>query len=199
MNIWEKPLTEIDCLVVDTETTGFPRKQGELVNQPYMIQLAWACIRKGVCVSLDSRLVKLPQFLRVPKNIEELTGITTEHLQEHGFARTSVMAQFHTELLQFPTVVAHNWGFDKQILQVELARQQWDPKYLETKETVCTMLEATEFVKAKKANGALKWPTLSETYKHFTGKPLDGAHNALVDVQACWLIFQKLHALRGKS
>ncbi len=37
-----------------------------------------------------------------------------------------------------------------------------------------------------------KSPQLGEAYEHFTGEKLEGAHDALVDVLACKLIFDKL-------
>ena len=37
-----------------------------------------------------------------------------------------------------------------------------------------------------------KWPTLAEAYRHFTGKELEGAHDALVDSEACLVVFRGL-------
>jgi hypothetical protein len=34
-----------------------------------------------------------------------------------------------------------------------------------------------------------KSPNLGEAYEHFTGRPLEGAHNAMVDVKACMAVY----------
>ena len=34
-------------------------------------------------------------------------------------------------------------------------------------------------------NRSWKTPTLGEAYAHFTGRPMERAHNALADVDAC--------------
>ena len=38
----------------------------------------------------------------------------------------------------------------------------------------------------------LKWPTLAEAFQHFTGQELAGAHDALVDTEACLSVFRGL-------
>ncbi|MFP6639371.1 MAG: 3'-5' exonuclease, partial [Myxococcota bacterium] len=40
--------------------------------------------------------------------------------------------------------------------------------------------------------GQFKWPTLAEAYEHFSGQPLQGAHDALVDSEACLTVFRGL-------
>ena len=37
-----------------------------------------------------------------------------------------------------------------------------------------------------------KWPTLAEAYRHYTGQEISGAHDALVDTEACLVIFRAL-------
>ena len=37
-----------------------------------------------------------------------------------------------------------------------------------------------------------KTPNLGEAYQHFTGNALDGAHDAMVDVNACIAIYRAM-------
>jgi DNA polymerase-3 subunit epsilon len=44
-----------------------------------------------------------------------------------------------------------------------------------------------------------KPPNLGEAYKHFTGKTLEGAHNAAVDVMACKAVYFAIREQQRKA
>jgi DNA polymerase-3 subunit epsilon len=44
-----------------------------------------------------------------------------------------------------------------------------------------------------------KSPNLGEAYQHFTGQPLEGAHNAMVDVRACAAVYFAIKATESEA
>ena len=50
-----------------------------------------------------------------------------------------------------------------------------------------------------KADYGFKWPKLTEAFRHFIGKDMEGAHDALADVRGCaavFFAFEKMEADR---
>ncbi|MFO0687376.1 MAG: hypothetical protein U0900_01565 [Myxococcota bacterium] len=65
------------------------------------------------------------------------------------------------------------------------------PYRLDGRQLVCTKEASTGRAEAPGKYG-YKWPTLAEAYRHFTGLELEGAHDALVDTEACLQVFRAL-------
>jgi len=85
--------------------------------------------------------------------------------------------------------IAHNIPFDFMVWK----SMQFRAGFLESRRgyprQFCTMNATTEICKLPGRFGKYKWPKLSEAYFHATGKELEGAHDAMVDVKACKEIF----------
>lgn len=96
------------------------------------------------------------------------------------------------------TIVAHNTAFDTVVMRraVYVYSFLTDQPYtdpFEGKNVVCTMLAATDIVKAKpKRYGTWKWPKLEECIRFWYNESLDGAHDALIDVRACARIYYQM-------
>lgn len=196
------------ALVYDTETTGLPlfKEPSEHPDQPHIVQLGAAL------VDLDSRktlasidLIVRPDGWTIPDDVAAIHGITTERAMDVGVSESMALGML-LELWERTEVrIGHNEAFDARI--VRIAQHRFDEAHADewkAGKAQCTQLLSTPILKLPptekmRAAGRFhhKSANLREAYQHFTGKPLDGAHSAMVDVQACmavWFAIQDLQS-----
>lgn len=196
-------------LVFDVETTGLPlfEQPSEHPDQPHLVQLA------ALLIDLDTRkelstldLIIRPDGWVIPEEVSRVHGITHEMAMDLGVPEdVAVDALLGMWAGGRRTRIAHNEQFDARIIRIALKRYH-DP--VDTEATTppsdvwkagpaeCTARLATPVMKLPptqrmRAAGRhhFKTPNLGEAYLHFTGRPLDGAHNAMVDVRACAAVY----------
>lgn len=188
----------------DTETTGFVNKRASLQDdcQPHLVQIA------GQLTSDEGEMLSQFSFVvnpgvPIPKSASDVHGITNEKAEACGISETSALGLFIRMAGRADLVVAHNIDFDRTVMEVMCARQiVTAPIYQE----FCTMkaakpvvnLPPTERMVAAGMNGP-KAPKLEECIGHFFDEPLEGAHDALVDVIACKRVFFHLKGLEAQS
>lgn len=195
-------------IVWDTETTGLPlfHEPSEDPRQPHIVQLA-CCVVDSVTrktlASID--LVAKPDGWSIPDEVASIHGITTEHARAIGVPEKDIVAMF-LALGAGRTHVAHNSSFDERIVRIALKRHFNDAAADEfkTRTFKCTQLLSTPILKLPPTAKMIaarrnhhKSANLGEAYQFFTGKPLDGAHRAMVDVTACmdvWFAIQDRNA-----
>lgn len=196
------------ALFFDTETTGLPlfSEPSEDPRQPHLVQLG-ACL-----VDLDTRktlstldLIVRPDDWTIPEEVSAIHGITTEMAQDLGVSESMAVGMFMELWAEGRRLrIAHNEPFDARILRIALMRHEsteladaWKAGRAECTAKLSTpicALPPTDRMKAARRFHH-KTPNLGEAYRHFTGRELDGAHSALVDVQACvavWFGIQDL-------
>lgn len=173
------------ALAYDFETCGIPlwHDPSEDPRQPHIVQLA-ACL-----VDLDTRkthasidLIVKPEGWTIPDEVVAVHGITTEHALAVGVPE-SVAVRALIELWSTRKRIAFGESFDARIMRIALKRH-W-PLYVD-------LWKAGEAECVKRmAEKAMGWSALklTEAYKHFTGKPLEGAHNAMPDVQGAMAVY----------
>ncbi|WP_422096852.1 exonuclease domain-containing protein [Variovorax sp.] len=198
----------------DTETTGLPlfKEPSEHPGQPHIVQLG-ACL-----VDLDTRVVHStldvivkPEGWDIPDEVAAIHGITTElgaavgvpEAEAVGVPEAEAVGVFLAMWQRAACRIAHNESFDARILRIALMRhfpacegeQAWADVW-KAGVAQCTQLISTPILKLPptekmKRAGFLKHKSanLGEAYQHFTGKPLVGAHSAIVDVRACMDVF----------
>lgn len=189
------------ALVYDTETSGLPLfdQPSEDPRQPHIVQLG-ACL-----IDLDTRktisaldLVIRPDGWTIPDDVVQVHGITTEHASSVGVAESLAVGMF-MELWEAAELrIAHNEQFDARIVRIALKRFE-DDQIADTWKagaSACTARLSTPILKlppTDKMKAARRFhhktANLVEAYKHFTGKDLEGAHSAMVDVQACMAVY----------
>lgn len=191
--------------VLDTETNGFPKygEPSDSPDQPHIVQLAAAI------VDVDTRevvhginFIVRPDGWEIPDDVAAIHGITQDKALEIGVPEEVAIGAFYALLADpaggFRQRVAHNKNFDDRLIRIATTRylsRELADEYREA-ESYCTMkhsqpicqLPLTEKQQARGIKG-FKQPKLSEAYKHFTGNDLEGAHDAMVDVNACIAVY----------
>lgn len=195
-------------LAYDTETSGLPlfNEPSEDPRQPHIVQLG------ALLVDLDSRktlatldVIVKPDGWTIPEEVAAVHGITTEMAHDLGVPE-SVAVQMLLELWAGNRMrLGHNESFDARIVRIAMKRHidPQDPDLAvpasdewKAGKATCTQLLSTPIMKlppTEKMKAARRFhhksANLGEAYQFFTGKPLQGAHSAIVDVQACLDVF----------
>lgn len=199
------------ALFYDTETTGLPlfNDPSEDPRQPHMVQLAAALVDLDKRESLASMdVVIAPRGWKIPEVTTKVHGITTEHAEAVGIDEHLALMMFTDLWLRAQRRIAHNESFDARIIRIAKMRYQdaeradaWKAGLAE-----CTQLLSTPILKlpptakmvAARRNHH-KSANLGEAYEYFTGRKLEGAHNALVDVHACIDVYYAIQDLKIKE
>lgn len=204
--------------VYDTESTGIPDwhnpSGGE--DQPHIVQLVakqLIDLETREEINMMNQIVK-PDGWIIPDEAAEIHGITTEMAAEKGEDEEVVVLEFFsmwtTACAMDPKVlrIGHSEVFDRRIIRIATKRipglsefeEPWHS--LPKDRSYCTMYKSTKAVgipptNKMRASGRYfnKNPTLTEAYEHFTGKPMEGAHNALADVDACIEVYFGIQAI----
>jgi DNA polymerase-3 subunit epsilon len=184
------------ALIFDTETTGMVkwREEPEHPGQPDLIQLGMLLVDTETWKSFSrhSMLVKLAEGVRIEDGAREAHGITEEECERYGVVPAVACSLFNQLCMQADAIVAHNMSFDRSIMLTALFRLGNKPDRMSEKRLICTKEESTDVLKLPGKYDSYKWPTLAEAYRHFTGEELEGAHDALVDSEACLVVFRGL-------
>ncbi len=181
-------------LVFDTETTGIPKDRkapaSDVANWPRVVQLGWEIFDSREQRTGNEAYIVRPDGFRIPKDAEDIHGISTEKARRDGRVLADVLESFSGAVREARVIVAHNLDFDENVVSAELHRIG-RPLRFHLKERVCTMKAATDICKIPGPYG-YKWPTLPELYQFLFKKQLKEAHDAAADVSACAKCFFEL-------
>jgi DNA polymerase-3 subunit epsilon len=183
------------ALIFDTETTGMVqfRKPPEDASQPDLIQLGMLLVdtEDWKPRARHSLLVQLAEGVRIEQAAFEAHGISEADCARYGVASLVACSLFNQVCMQADIIVAHNLSFDSSIMKTALFRLGNKPHRFDGRQLVCTKEASTDVLKLP-GNYGYKWPTLAEAYRHYMGLELEGAHDALVDSEACLEVFRAL-------
>lgn len=183
-------------LFFDTETTGFAHKSKPIdhPDQPHVVQLAAALTEDDGKVVSGFNFIIDPGVcngVRIPSAVAAIHGIDEEKAWRFGRHPIDVLTMFDALYPHADTIVGHNVDFDIEMMLISFGRHkadwQWNAGPIADK--FCTMRESTDICKLPSPRGGYKWPKLGEAYLHFFGRELVGAHDAMVDLDACKQIY----------
>jgi DNA polymerase III epsilon subunit-like protein len=179
--------------VWDTETTGFPVKDGKLEQQPYIIQFA-AIVSEfgedGSITEIERHDILIKPRVSIPFWASQVNGIYDRDVENVPYIEDSIDTIMKV-LNSADIVVGHNVSYDEQILGYELDRLGRSGDYTPI-QSICTMRTSTDYCKLPGRGFAWKSPKLSELHRFLFDEYFDGAHNALVDVEATGRSFFEL-------
>ncbi len=177
-------------LGTDTETTGF-KKKGLLIQdkQARVCQLALVLTNlDGEPLAKFSSLIK-PDGWTISERATEVHGLTDEVCEEFGMDMKDVYKIWQHFMSKADMIVAHNAAFDRGMMEIESAYVHDIPSGVPTIQPWhCTMQENAHLPGGK---------SLKNCLQHYCNRDIgEGAHDALVDAEACLDIF---FAMRGKN
>lgn len=179
-------------LPFDTETTDMPlwKEPSDSENQPHLVQLAALLVNSYTReVTQEMDVIIRPDGWTWGADSEAFKahGITVERAMDEGIPEVEALEMFMALHSQCEMRVAHNSTFDNRILRIALKRYMpdlvSDEEWKDKSRYYCTLMNA------KRIMGGRSGHTLAEALKHFTGKTLEGAHNACADTRACLDVF----------
>lgn len=194
------------ALFYDCETSGLPlwNDPSEDPRQPHIVQLGARLVdieARKVISTLD--VIVRPDGWEIPAEVSAIHGITTEMAMDVGVSESMALGMLLSlwggDGATPPRLrVGHNESFDARIIRIAALRYEDEPLADRWKDSFsqCTAKMATQIMKlpptakmiAARRNHP-KTPNLGEAYRFFTGRELEGAHSALVDVDACMAVF----------
>lgn len=181
------------AFVFDTETTGFPIKDGTMEQQPYIVQFAGILgdvSRENGFVEIERVDLMVKPRIPIPFSASQIHGIYDRDVENAPYIE-EVIDQVLKYLNTSDVIVGHNVEFDEEIIRLQLARLGRKGDYQPMK-TICTMRTTTDYCQLQGRGFSFKPPKLNELYKHLFGDWFEGAHNAMVDVEATTKAFSEL-------
>ena len=162
----------------DVETTGLNPQND------FIIQLVLKKIDSETLQVIDTRewYIEPIHAYEISSQAQEKHGITKQFLKEHGVALKDI-AQEVIDFFDDCDVLTYNGNsFDVSFLYSNL-------KQIGYEFDIADRVFYDAFLMYKKLHPS----TLEAVYKHYTGKTLEGAHNAFNDVDATIEVFKHLH------
>jgi len=192
-------------LFIDTETTGF-KKSGPLIQegQARVCQVAMILTdSQGKSLTEFCTLIK-PDGWQIHEGAFNIHGISNDDCEKYGIEQPYFTGMFLKLETMAGIVVAHNSVFDKAMINIEIAYHVGSGnryKYITNTPWHCTQKTSTDICCVPPTEKMIaagrthyKTPSLAEAYLHFTGRKIEGAHDAMADTRACRDIF---FAMRG--
>lgn len=179
-------------LIVDCETSGLfdYSNAADAPGQPRLAQLGLIHVGTDMKIEAEHEFLIKPEGWEMSAEASEKTGLTTEHLKEHGMPIADALAMYRAAIAARRVIVGFNVQFDLKMCRAELRRAAFEDQYLETR-NLCVMWACRAMVAVRGANGAVKIPKLEEACAFF-GIPQPKAHSALADAHSAYQIMQKL-------
>lgn len=194
-------------IFLDFETTGLPLfdQPSDDPRQPHVVQAAAVLADSETRKAIASiNLIARPDGWEIPDDVARIHGITTETALAVGVPEATVICALRDLWRAADLRCAHNEPFDARIMRIALKRflgeaeaESWKAGKAECTQRLANPIMKLPPTAAMVAAGRKhsKAPNLGEAYHHFTGRKLEGAHSALVDVKACMDVWFAIKAV----
>lgn len=179
-------------MIIDTETNGLPitKKYCEYPSFDLLDKYNSARIVQFTFMTCDDKLneKKLHDYIIYADNFNinnsNFHGITNEISKENGYDFNKIADIFYRELQNCKYIIAHNIGFDINVIKSELFRRKLYHIIIEIdkKILVCSMNTFKYIIKAKNKFNKIKDPSLKELYYYAFNSEMENAHNSKYDV-----------------
>ena len=190
-------------IVLDVETTGFPRMLGwgkfypperlEAYDASRIVSIAWSILDEELNTVMCKYFVVRPEDFKIDdkSRATEIHGITAA-VAEGGRPMKEILELLFDDARNCSRFVAHNVNFDLNIVKSEAVRSEMPllSAILNKIDAFCTMENGKGITKIPH-RGGWKWPKLVELYSHMFGVAFC-AHNALEDVLAASKCYKKM-------
>jgi len=178
-------------LFFDTETTGVPANyKSEPKYWPRLVQLSFIVTDENGNRFLEADHIVKPKGFQIPKDASDIHGISHEKATKIGQPLEAVLRSFGQHFKAADLIVAHNYHFDRHIVDGEFYRV-WNKYFMPLRPSFCTMKATTEWM-ALPGRYGFKFPKLTELYLKLFDREFDNQHNALFDTQATVDIYFEL-------
>lgn len=185
--------TPMKAFVFDTETTGFPVRDGALSEQPYIVQFAGILgeiTPENGFVEIERIDVLVRPRISIPFGASQVHGLYDKDVENAPYVE-EIIDKALRYLNTTEVVVGHNIEYDETVIRYELERLGRKGDY-QPISSCCTMRSSTEYCKLQGRGFSFKPPRLNELYKHLFGDFFEGAHNAMIDVESTAAAFGEL-------
>ncbi len=181
--------------ILDTETTGLPawNDPSDAPHQPHLVEVAAILFDdQGKEQDRFSAIIK-PEGWVIPPDVTALHGITHEMAMDVGISEAEALEGFLAIHARADIRVAHGANFDDRIIRIAISRYHGKncADHYKAGPRYCTAQNSRSIVALPRN----KVPTLTEAYKHFTGKDLAEAHRAVPDAEACARVYFALQGI----
>jgi len=146
---------------------------------------------------LRDKIIRLPNYVKIPQRATEIHGITQEQMLEEGEPAVDVLDTFMRDVSSCTGIIGHNIEFDKKMIEVECIRNKCKRLSSYRKITYCTMkmgINVCNILKENPYTGKLqpKYPKLVELHKTLFDTVPKNLHNSLIDVIVCFRCFHAI-------
>ena len=200
-------------LVFDTETTGLlPSNQFAGISQyPKILQLGFVVYdtQNRVFETRYNEYIRVSDDTVIDQFITDLTGITRNTCDTRGVPIEDALIAFHDAYMRCDCIVAHNIGFDRKMIEIEIHRNFAKIAHvvsmpfvfnstfndLHSIETFCTQAKGKEVCNLYIERNGSRWkkvPKLSELHQQLFGNIPDNLHDAMADTMICARCYLKM-------
>ncbi len=160
-------------------------------NWPRIVQLSWRVTDEHANLISEKSYIIRPDDFFIPAEVSKIHGITNDIARQRGTPIMTVLEDFNRICKRATYLVAHNFMFDRGVIDAEFFRHGW-PTPISSQPAYCTMMNAKDYCKLDGYYDDYKYPKLQELHYILFGEYFENGHDASADVRATERCFWEL-------